>query len=163
MFSRILYICLSVCLYPINVKTTEPTGPILCVESHVTQRKGYEWLKVFYFVKILKMREKFWNPQIFCLFLYSTKRKCAQIKPQLKVEIEVGHEAPLKSKFFKFHKNLMLLNTTFCNSEYPQTFLGSCHAPHKSWSWSVQTDRQAKYIYIYIYSCPPKILIFRFY
>ena len=29
-----LLVCLSVCLYPINVKTAEPIGPKLCVGPH---------------------------------------------------------------------------------------------------------------------------------
>jgi len=37
------------------------------------------------------MREKiFWYQQINILFLYCTKRRCSQIKPQLKVEKENG-------------------------------------------------------------------------
>ena len=38
-----LYVdCLSVCLYPINVKTTELIGPKFCVGSYGTPGKGYE-------------------------------------------------------------------------------------------------------------------------
>ena len=50
------------------------------------------YLKVFYVCKILKLREQIlWNPQTFFAFvLYCTKRRCSQIKPQLKVEIEYG-------------------------------------------------------------------------
>ena len=32
---------LSVCLYPINVKTAEPIGPKFCVRPHVTPGKVY--------------------------------------------------------------------------------------------------------------------------
>ena len=34
---------LSVCLYPINVKTAEPIGPKFFVAHHVTTGKVYEW------------------------------------------------------------------------------------------------------------------------
>ena len=34
---------LSVCLYPINVKTAEPIGPKFFVGHHVTTGKVYEW------------------------------------------------------------------------------------------------------------------------
>jgi len=37
--------CLSVRLYPINVKTAEPIGPKFCVGPHVTPGKVYEWSK----------------------------------------------------------------------------------------------------------------------
>ena len=40
-----LSVCLFVCLYPINVKTTEPIGPKFCVGHHVTPGKVYEWSK----------------------------------------------------------------------------------------------------------------------
>jgi len=36
---------LSVCLYPINVKTAEPIGPKFFVGHHVTTGKVYEWQK----------------------------------------------------------------------------------------------------------------------
>ena len=86
-----LFWCLSVCLYPINVKTAEPIGPKFFV-GHLGPQGRFmnDWnfknlcLKVFYFCKILKMREKIlWNPQTFFVFvLYCTKRRCSQIKPQ---------------------------------------------------------------------------------
>ena len=66
--------------------------------------KVYEWLKLkkelvfkrfFNFCNILKMREKIlWNPQTFFLIVQS--KRYSQIKPQLKVEIEDGREAPKK-------------------------------------------------------------------
>ena len=34
---------LSVCLYPINVKTAEPIGSKFVVGHHVTTGKAYEW------------------------------------------------------------------------------------------------------------------------
>ena len=37
-----LSVCLSVCLYPINVKTAEPIGPKFFVGPHVTPGKVYE-------------------------------------------------------------------------------------------------------------------------
>jgi len=54
------------------------------------------YLKVFYFCKILKMREKYYEIRklFFDFVLYCTKKRCSQIKQQLKVEIENGHKAP---------------------------------------------------------------------
>ena len=37
-----LSVCLSVCLYPINVKTAEPIGPKFFVGHHVIPGKVYE-------------------------------------------------------------------------------------------------------------------------
>ena len=53
-------------------------------------------LKVFNVYKIKKMREKYYEIRklFFAFVLYCTQRRCSQIKPQLKVEIEDGHEAP---------------------------------------------------------------------
>ena len=58
---------------------------------HMSPGKVSEWSKfqkfVFksFFCKIFLMREKIlWNPHF---FLHCTKRKCSQIKPQIKVEI----------------------------------------------------------------------------
>jgi len=42
--------CLSVCLYPINVKTAEPIGPKFFVGPHVTPGKVYECTKFKEFV-----------------------------------------------------------------------------------------------------------------
>ena len=94
-----LFVCLAVCLYPMNVKTAELIGPKFCVGPYVTPGKVYEWTKFqkfvfksFLFFEILKMREKIlWNPQT---FFFCTKRRCSQIKPQLKVEIGDEREAP---------------------------------------------------------------------
>ena len=36
------------------------------------------------------------SANFFCFVLYCTKRRCSQIKPQLKVEIEDGREAHKK-------------------------------------------------------------------
>jgi len=38
-----LSVCLSVCLYPINVKTAEPIGPKFFVGHLGTPGKVYEW------------------------------------------------------------------------------------------------------------------------
>ena len=62
----IYFVCLSVCLYPINVKTAEPIGPNFGVGPHVTPKEGLRMIKIsklgvkkfFNFCKILKMREK---------------------------------------------------------------------------------------------------------
>ena len=47
-----LSVCLCVCLYPINVKTTEQIGRKFCVEPHMTPRKVYEWSKFQKFASI---------------------------------------------------------------------------------------------------------------
>ena len=57
--------CLSVCLYPINVKTAEPIGPKTFVGPHGAPGKVYEWSKFQIFVSI-KIRSslnfwKFWK------------------------------------------------------------------------------------------------------
>jgi len=64
-YIQIWPVCLFVCLYPIKVKTAEPIGPTFFVGPHVTPGKVMNdqkfknlHLKVFYFSKILKMREK---------------------------------------------------------------------------------------------------------
>ena len=40
-----IYTCLSVCLYPINVKTAEPIGTKFCVGPHMTPGKVFVWSK----------------------------------------------------------------------------------------------------------------------
>ena len=45
------------------------------------------------------------NPQTFFV-LYCTKRRCAHIKPQLKVKIEDGREAPYKPSINIFQEKL---------------------------------------------------------
>ena len=90
-FNFFLFINLA-CLYPINVKTAKPIGPEFCVGPHVTPGKVYEWskfqklmFKSFIFIKFWKCAKKiFWNPQTF--FINCKKRRCSQIKPQLKLK-----------------------------------------------------------------------------
>ena len=49
----------------------------------------------FDFCKILKCAKKYYEiGKLFIYVLYCTKRRCSQIMPQLKVEIEDGREAP---------------------------------------------------------------------
>ena len=84
-------------------------------------------LKVFYFCKILKMREKIlWNPQTFFVFvLYCTKRRCSQIKPQLKVQIEDGREEPLKPNCIETKtENNQLLEAFLIRPDSLETFQG---------------------------------------
>ena len=72
-----LSLSLSVCLYPINVKTAEPIRPKCCMGPHVTSRKNL-YLKVSHFWKILKMCEKIsWNPQTFCFCFILLQREDA--------------------------------------------------------------------------------------
>jgi len=54
----------------------------------------YFYHKLFNFVKFGKCGKILWNLQI-KKKLYCTKRRCSQIKPQLKVKKEDGCEAPL--------------------------------------------------------------------
>ena len=64
----IYFACLSVCLYPINVKTAEPMVPKLCEgpKSNMTQKEGLRTIKitknvcskVFDFCKSLNMHEQ---------------------------------------------------------------------------------------------------------
>ena len=44
-FGSTLSVCMSVCLYPINVKSAEPIRPNFCVGLYMTPRKVYENLK----------------------------------------------------------------------------------------------------------------------
>ena len=49
-----LYVWVSVCLYPINVKTAEPIEPKFCVGPHMTPEKVYGYSEsqdFFIFVK----------------------------------------------------------------------------------------------------------------
>ena len=58
-------------------------------------REGLRMLRITkkYFVKIIH-EIRIVNPQT---FFYCTKRRCSDIKPQLKVETRDGHETPWKS------------------------------------------------------------------
>jgi len=99
----ILYInlaCLSVRLYPINVKTAEPIGPKFCVGPNVTPGEVYELPKLekfvfksfyfFLFFKILKSADfaiksaKFFFPLFFNVYNENT----------FTIEIEDGREVP---------------------------------------------------------------------
>ena len=54
-FTLYLYIylaCLSVCLYPINVKTAEPNGSKFCVRPNMAPGKVYELSKFQKFASI---------------------------------------------------------------------------------------------------------------
>ena len=79
--------CLSVCLYPINVKTAEPIGPKFFVGHLGTPGKVYESSKFQIFVsikirsslkffKILKIREFFCeNPRIIFILFYDVHKE----------------------------------------------------------------------------------------
>ena len=43
--SVFLFICLFVCLYPINIQTAEPIGPNFFVVPHMIPGKVYGWLE----------------------------------------------------------------------------------------------------------------------
>ena len=83
----------SVCLYPINVKTAEPIRSKFCVGPHVAPGQVYEWSKfqIFVYIKIrlsLIFSENFENlrnvllksANFFVLFTMYTKRTCSQWK-----------------------------------------------------------------------------------
>ena len=82
---------LSVCLYPINVKTAEPIRPKFCVGPQLAPGKVYQLSKFLKFA--IKSFYILYNVVYFCFILFK-ERRCSQIKPQLKVEIEDGREAP---------------------------------------------------------------------
>ena len=90
-FDFVIYIkkCLSVCLYPRNVKTAEPIGPKFFVGSRVTPGKVYGWsnFQKFASIKIrflnnLKIHDFFLNPRTFFCFRFTmyTKKKCLSVK-----------------------------------------------------------------------------------
>ena len=97
MFSKYM-LCLSVCLYPINVKTTEPTGPKFCMRPHMTPGKVYGCSKLqkvesksFKFLKIRKII--LINPRTFLYSFKLYKEKLLKDRAaQIKVEIEDGRE-----------------------------------------------------------------------
>ena len=43
-----------------------------------------------------------WNPRIFYIVLYYTKRKCAPIESQYNIKIEDGREAPWNPNSLKY-------------------------------------------------------------
>ena len=84
-----VFVCLSVCLFPINVKTAEPIGPKFFVGHH---KEGLSKIKIsniclhqnsifIKFLKILKIHEIFCeNPRIiFVLFYDVHKENCSQL------------------------------------------------------------------------------------
>ena len=83
-----LFVYLSVCLYPINVKTAEPIGPIFFVGHLGTPGKVYEWLNFQKFAPTKLVSWKFWKSTnffvkirelfLFCFTMY-TKRTCSQL------------------------------------------------------------------------------------
>ena len=100
-----LFVCLSVCSYPINVKTAEPIWPKFFVGHLGTTGKVYEWSKfqifvshqnsiVIKFLKILKIREIFCeNPRIIFVLFYDVHKENL-----LTINLEDGREAPSKAR-----------------------------------------------------------------
>ena len=80
---------LSVCLYPINVKTAEPIGSKFFVGHHVTTGKVYEWSKFQIFVSIKIFCE---NPRIIFVLFYDVHKK-----NMFTINLEDGREAPYKA------------------------------------------------------------------
>ena len=76
---------------------------------------------------MIKNMIKIWlNPGIFvAIDLYCTKRSCSQIKPQLKVQIKDGREAPLKPNCIETKtENNQLLEAFLIRSDSLETFQG---------------------------------------
>ena len=101
-YTLFVFVCLFVCIQ-YRSKRLNRSGPnfvwdLMWPQGRFMNDQNFKNLcwKGFSFCKILKMHEKIlWNPQtIFSKFLYCTKRRCTQIKPKLKVEIEDAREAP---------------------------------------------------------------------
>ena len=103
-----MFVCLFVCLYPINVKTAEPIGPKFFVGHHVTTGKVYEWSKFQIFVSI-KIRSsfnfwKFWkstkffceNPRIIFVLFYDVHKE-----NMFTINLDDGREAPSKASILK--------------------------------------------------------------
>ena len=100
---------LSVCLYPINVKTAEPIGPKFFVGHLGTPGKVYESSKfqifvshqnsiVIKFLKILKIREIFCeNPRIIFILFYDVHKE-----NMFRTNLEDGREAPSKASIKKW-------------------------------------------------------------
>ena len=87
---------MSVCLYPINVKTAEPIGPKFCVGHLGTPGKVYE------FLKILKIREIFCeNPRIIFVLFYDGHKE-----NMFTINLEDGREAPSKASIYIFEQPL---------------------------------------------------------
>jgi len=63
----ILLVCLFICLYPINVKTTEPIRHIFCVGLHMFPGKVYRWSK---FSLNVENPWNFYKIQNFFVFLF---------------------------------------------------------------------------------------------
>ena len=98
-----LSVCLFVCLYPINVKTTEPIG--LKFLWDLTEPQGrFMQIKIsniclhqnsifIKFLKILKIHEIFCeNPRIIFVLFYDVHKE-----NMFTINLEDGHEAPYKS------------------------------------------------------------------
>ena len=94
----IYILCLSVCVYPNNVKTAEPIGTKFCVGNQLTPGKVYEWSK---FLKICFENTQFIleNPQTFLFLFYNVYKE-----KMFNIEIEDAREASLQPKWPKFLK-----------------------------------------------------------
>ena len=88
---------LSVCLFVSNKRQNGWTDRAQILWCDTSQsRNPREDLWMVKILKILKMHEKniMKSATFFCFCFILYKRGCSQIKPQLKVEIEYGREAP---------------------------------------------------------------------
>ena len=63
-----LSVWVSVCLYPINVKTAEPIGPNLCVVPHTTPRKISKFQKLA--SNKIRFSLNFENPRFFWILVF---------------------------------------------------------------------------------------------
>ena len=86
--------CLFVCLYPINIKTAEPTGPKFFVGNHVTTGRfmndqNFKYLSALKSSKSTKFFVKIRELFLFSFTMY-TKRTCSQLIQ------EMGAKRPLR-------------------------------------------------------------------
>ena len=100
MYLYINLACLSVCLYPINVKTAEPIGPKFFVPREglwiikISNICLYQNSIVIKFFKILKIREIFCkNPRIIFVYFYDVHKE-----NMFTINLEDGRETPPKAR-----------------------------------------------------------------
>jgi len=76
-----LFVCVSVSVYSISVKTAEPIGLKLCVGPHMNPAGSFICMlkitKYWFLLNFKNARKNF-----FVIVLYCTKRRCFQIEPQ---------------------------------------------------------------------------------
>ena len=92
---------LSVCFYPINVKTVKPIRPKFFVRPCVTPGKVYGWSN-FHKIAYTKFDfQNFWKSTIFYKIRDIFVLQFVHTKNMFRIEIEDGREAPLKPCKYK--------------------------------------------------------------